>query len=455
MARLAAGGCRARDADRSTDEQEQIPMTPNDAPAILVSCDSHLSARMADMRAYCPRAYLEQFEEEVESNARDRETLERTFDIIETVVSPAQGTRARDRARSVLAADGGHDMAARLRDMDVDGIAAAVIFNGAQGGDRIPFTSLVGPSVDRGFAYELQAVGLHMYNEWLKDVCADQPARHVPLAQLPYWDIDAMVREVEWAYEVGFRAVNFPGPRPGLPQHDDPLYEPFWDVCNQLDVTLVNHGVLSGAGFADLSGPVQNGGTRGALVIEEAQPVSRRSIARMIFSGVFERHPGLKVVFTEQMGTWLPELMCALDRTYKVWDYAIGPSAPKLPSEYCRTNVFVGASFLAPWEREAFEESDLTENILWGSDYPHVEGAWRPILDGDEAPMTQLSLRHSFGGAAPEVVRSMTSENAIRVFGMDRAALQEVADRIDAPSIDAIRAPLEGVPVDGSRLAFR
>ena len=47
----------------------------------------------------------------------------------------------------------------------------------------------------------LIALGRHIYNQWLADFCALAPARRVGLAQLPLWDIDAAVAEVEWAHD--------------------------------------------------------------------------------------------------------------------------------------------------------------------------------------------------------------------------------------------------------------
>ena len=55
----------------------------------------------------------------------------------------------------------------------------------------------------------------------------------------------------------------------------------------------------------------------------------------------------------------------------------------------------------------------------------------------------------------PAAVRAMVSDTAIEVYGLDRAALQAVADRIGAPSLAQLTTPLETIPADGGILSFR
>src|SRR5213075_2619409 len=58
--------------------------------------------------------------------------------------------------------------------------------------------------------YEQAQIGRHIYNRWLADFCSVEPERHVGLAHLPMWDIDAAIEELEWAHAHGLKGVNFP-----------------------------------------------------------------------------------------------------------------------------------------------------------------------------------------------------------------------------------------------------
>jgi predicted TIM-barrel fold metal-dependent hydrolase len=109
------------------------------------------------------------------------------------------------------------------------------------------------------------------------------------------------------------------------------------------------------------------------------------SLANMIFAGVFERHPTLKVVSLEHEIAWAPHFLQTMDYTYtqrarrSQW-YRFHDAA--LPSDFFHRNVMI-----------SFQEDALglrlrdvvgVGNLVWGSDYPHAESTFphsRRILD--------------------------------------------------------------------------
>src|SRR3984957_20060812 len=211
-------------------------------PLPIVSCDGHIGPRMSDMRTYCPGDRLEQFDEfagQIEDMGKASSALrpEQTLDAPEALVRAAQSTRMR-------AVEGAHDMQARLRDMNDDGVVAELIFHGVQDLRPVPWVGLAGFTLgdlqDPG-AMALGAVGMHIYNQWLADACSIEPERHVAAVLLPMWDIEASLKELRWARNAGLRAVNFPAPRRGLRFYDDPIWEPFWAACADLEMPLVTH----------------------------------------------------------------------------------------------------------------------------------------------------------------------------------------------------------------------
>jgi predicted TIM-barrel fold metal-dependent hydrolase len=165
----------------------------------------------------------------------------------------------------------------------------------------------------------------------------------------------------------------------------------------------------------------------------------------MAFGGVFDRHPGLRVGFVEQRAGWIPEHLRELDSCYldPRRDYTDKPA--RLPSEYWRENCFVGCSFMAHFEAEMRHEIGLG-TMLWGADYPHVEGTWR---------RTRLALRKTFAGLPTSDVRAILGDNAVRVYNLDTAALRPVADRI-GPAPEELDQPLAPEEYPAHRgLAFR
>jgi predicted TIM-barrel fold metal-dependent hydrolase len=295
-----------------------------------------------------------------------------------------------------------------------------------------------------------------MYNRWLADFCSVAPERLIGLVQIPMWDVDTAVDEVQWAADHGFRGINFPASRLGWSQYDDPSWEPLWSVAEETGMVLTTHagGNIDPAVMQRIGTPL--------FVLEAAGPMNRRSIPRMIIGGVFERHPGLKLAMTEQPGTWIPQLLTEMDSATLAHPARDGKPLPKLPSEYFATNVFVGASFMAPFEAEAALADGTWRNMFWGRDYPHPEGTWTFDEAGDSVPLTYLSLRHAFAGDLPEhEVRAMVGTNAVEIYGLDGDALRAVADKI-GPTYEEITTPLDDIPdLDGpvrqgmGRFAFR
>jgi hypothetical protein len=114
--------------------------------------------------------------------------------------------------------------------------------------------------------------------------------------------------------------------------------------------------------------------------------------------------------------------------------FEMGCDLKRLPSEYVRENVYLGASFISPSGAEESVADGYVDNVLWGRDYPHIEGVFQDTVAPDQEPMTKLSLRHVFHRIPPVDTVKILGGNALGVFGLSGEALQAVADRIGAPT---------------------
>jgi predicted TIM-barrel fold metal-dependent hydrolase len=417
-------------------------------PLAIASGDSHVGPRLEDQRPYCPADLLEAFDafaanHEHAMRARGdiggiRASADDFSGVPEARIHAAQTARIRKTA-------GGYDPHARLRDMDRDGVAAEVIYHGTQDGNPVPFVGYAGfvnlSSEERAMQY----AGLQIYNRWLADACSVAPERLIGCVNIPIWDVDESVKQLRWAREAGLHAVSFPAPRRGIAFYDDPVWEPFWSACEDLGMVLSTH-----AGFIDRDEMATPGAHEVFLrSIEAGGWPSRRAIHRLIFGGVFERHPRLKLVLAEQMDDWWPAAIREFDSVYKTSGWMIRDYVPRLPSEYMGEHVFIGASFQAPFEAEAAVREGYVDNVMWGRDYPHIEGTWQYQEPGDEENMTRLSLRYAYSGIDPVHVRKMVSANGIRIYDLDAEKLQGVAAEIGAPTLDELSHPIEAIPEPG------
>jgi predicted TIM-barrel fold metal-dependent hydrolase len=398
---------------------------------LIVSADSHAGPSLErQLRDYCPKEYLPQFDEYAAEVAAVRRAIADNPAVRQRGVGadsdPDSPSLARQAYRATKECPGQQDPHARLRDMDADGVAADVIFAGGQNDENIPFIGFGVDAGPAGQAYELRAVGFDIWNRWLADFVSVAPERHVGVMQVPIWDVDRAVRTVEECRRAGLKGVNFPAPRSDYPAYSDPIYEPFWAACEDLDVPLLSH---SGGGEPPLGFP---GPAGQAIYWAEVHWLSRRGLWQTILPGIFERHPKLKLVFTEQRAVWVVETLNDLDSIY-LTDMHTGlqETLPKKPSEYWFSNCYLSGSFLARFEVMRRHEVGLG-NLMWGSDYPHVEGTW---------PYTKAALRRTFAGLPHDEVRRILGTNALSVFDLDAAALQDVADRI-GPVPDELDEPL-------------
>jgi predicted TIM-barrel fold metal-dependent hydrolase len=402
---------------------------------LFVSADSHVGPSLKNhLRPYCERRHLEAFDDDVARTEAhlaaaaskvlaEQDPLSATIQGGDTVASGRLGSpndtpAMKERRRFAETVSGLHDPAARLSDMDAEGVAADVIFAGGQNGELLPF--------DTSNDHKLHRLGYEIFNRWLREYTSEAPERLIGVAQITMDDIPGAVEQVTAAAEAGFRTVNFPAPRRGLLPYTEPAYEPFWAACEDLQLTLNTHGGGGDRGY--WTGP----GARFAARAE-GHFYGRRALWGLIFGGVFERHPTLHFVLTEQMGAWVPTTLAHLDAIYEdnlrmTTDYV--KTLPLRPSEYWARQVYLANSFMS--RAEALEREEIgVGQIMYGSDYPHAESIH---------PLTRLALRHTFSGIDRKEVAMMLGDNAVECFRLDEAPLRAIADRV-GPTVEEVSRP--------------
>lgn len=425
------------------------------APYVVVSCDTHIGPRLVeDLRPYCPKDLLGSFDayaSELQARKEAAAAAKQRVSFGGKEMGDDWGVRLAN-----LQTPGHYDIHSRLKDLDTDGVAAEVMFHDSQNGEPVPFQTdtllMRGANIDQDF--DLLRAGQHIYNQWLADACSVEPERHIGLMHLPMWDIDAAIEELQWARSIGLKGINFPTPKPFLEPYNSANWDPFFSACEDLGVTLCNHG---GAGAS-------GGAFPGAMSIAKFEISMMARICPMdqlVFGGVFERHPGLKLVLTESPGTWWNFVLKEMDSIYLTDTRSYGPSererVPRLPSEYASEQVFIGASFHARFEAEDALASGYEDRVIWGSDYPHFEGTYQyDALGPNGEPMTWASWRFHYAGLADDTVRAFLGGNAMAAYDLDHAALTKVAARINAPTHAALNSePVTERPPGSGHLAFR
>jgi predicted TIM-barrel fold metal-dependent hydrolase len=368
----------------------------------------------------------EQYREWVEPKYRD------AFD----VALPIQIEGVKEAAKKFLVADineewrkgiepeltGAWDSDVRNQVLDADGVAGEIIFpDGITEMNMPPFGAGISLPTDPPIVPELQWVGARAHNRWVAQFCQMAPERRAGLAVTPIcWDdVEESVAEIRWAREHGLKGILIPSRWGQQPAYHDPRYDPIWQVCEDLEMVVHLH-----SGSAPMEDYGEHTGMMG-IYISEVVWWSARPLWFMIWGGVFERFPRLRLAITESTTVWVPETLELLDFRYEETHYAakLGDYRSHLsmkPSEYFRRNVFLGASCMPRREAEMRHRIGVA-NIMWGSDYPHPEGSW---------PYTRDQMVETFKGLPEDEVADMLGGNAARVYGLDLEKLAPIAARI-------------------------
>jgi predicted TIM-barrel fold metal-dependent hydrolase len=247
-----------------------------------------------------------------------------------------------------------------------------------------------------------------VYNDWITDFCKPYPERLKGIAMLNVDDVEEGCRELERAKKLGLVGAFIPvSPVPDKP-YRDPVYDRLWATAQANEMPLLMHIATNRAGVPGCEFTMNVGELTGAGRSTTDHWV-RYSLSAMVFAGVFDRFPRLKVGSVEHETAWIPHWLKQMDFTYRerpVFTKGWKSQSGMLPSDYWRRNMFV-----------EFMEDDLgvelrqhigVDNMLWGSDFPHAESTW---------PKSQQFLDRIFDGVPEADRRKITADNAAKLFG--------------------------------------
>lgn len=377
--------------------------------AMIISVDGHAALPLQDYRPYLDSKYLDAFDQSIALNGMVTTSFS---DNLDPKIYAEWESMFFDSESGLI--EGRRDPHRRVRDLQDEGIVAEVLFP-----DGAPFgAGGIGANRTK-WEGELELAGARAYNRWMVEFVSAYPSRFAGQAIIVLSDIGEAVKDVFWAAENGLKGLVPPGVEGAVHPLWDPVYEPFWSACEETGLPLNFHG---GVGTLPSYGPqipeVPHF-VRLRVQAFEAQWFAHRPLWWLIWSGVLERHPGLKLVFTEQHSDWIPEVLQRLDHSYEhsLFDDAIKTVVPRRPSEYWARQCSSGASILARVDLQSRNEIG-PKNLMFGADFPHPEGTvLRNTLRYLQATVGSL-------GMMEDETLDFLGRNAQRVFGFDSGELE-------------------------------
>ena len=289
--------------------------------------------------------------------------------------------------------------AERLAAMDADHTDVHTFFPNMAGIAR-------GAFIHRGEP-EWRLACIRAYNDWLIEAWADVSLRFVPLCIAPMWDAEAAAAEVRRAAALGHRGVIWHGATEalGLPHFNEASWDPLWAACEETELPVCLH--VDRAQFR----PWEKFAPGVWKAIEDSNSITAnvRVLTNLLFSGVLERFPGVKMITVESGLGWIPYLLETLDHEYTVMEcWKDGMS--RKPSDYFRSNVY--ANFW--YERVGIEMRRHigVDNIIWETDFPHTTSTYPKSKETREAALADVP--------EPER-RKILVDNAVNLFNLDAA----------------------------------
>lgn len=291
---------------------------------------------------------------------------------------------------------GASDARARLGDMDQDGVSAEVLY----------------PSLAISLFWladgEFQRELFRIYNDWLADFVKCAPERLIGVALISLWDVDAAVREMERCRSLGLSSVAIWASAPEDRPLSGPENDRFWAAAQDLGMPVGLH-ILTG--FRDSPKVFDYADALGRIARNMAFPNEiQATLTELLFSGLLERFPELKIVLAENDIGWIGYHLLHADRLYEKMGTVTPTSLTMKPSEYFRRQIY--ATFMDDPVGVLTMRLLGSKNFMWGSDYPHYESTW---------PRSRKVLAQAFEGVPADDEANVVHRNCMALYGLTDA----------------------------------
>ncbi|MBA3741551.1 amidohydrolase family protein [Sporichthya sp.] len=270
------------------------------------------------------------------------------------------------------------DRDARLKTMDAQGLEAVWLF---------PTLAVLYEELLRHDPMAVAAT-FTAFNRWAdEDWGCNYKDRIFTAPYLSLADLDTAIGELEWALGRGARVVCM---RPAAPttavgqiSPGDPSFDPFWARLNEAGIPLVFHASDSGYstnGYANqrFSGNASFGDGRPTVKMFALERAVGDMLATLIFDKVFDRFPNLRIASVENGAQFVPDLLRKMHST-----------ATKMPGYFSEDPVetFKRHVWINPfWEDDVTAIAEIMgpDHVIFGSDWPHMEGLAEPLDYAEE-----------------------------------------------------------------------
>ena len=327
---------------------------------------------------------------------------------------------------------GCYDVKARIADMDMGGVLAAIVFPS--------FPRFAGQVFSEASDRELGFACIQAYNDWMLDEwCAYAPGRFIPMTMIPFWDTALAVKEIERCAGKGARCITF-SENPaalGWPSiHDVNRYwDPVFAACNDTGLVINMH-----AGSSSRMPKTSDDMPYIEVQVLGPMTVPTAAFCDYIFSDNFVRNPNLKICLSEGGIGWIATALERCERVYErqrhwAMKYDIESDQrtgvirqlplkrgfdERRPTEIFKEHIF-GCFFEDFAGVHSMQRLGLLGNIVMETDYPHSDTTWP----------NSIELAHrQLAGLTQEEAENVLVGNASRLYNFEPAEPPSVAAQV-------------------------
>lgn len=283
---------------------------------------------------------------------------------------------------------GSCNLEARLADLAAEGVSKELVFGNAVLG-IFGFTD---PEVREWTA--------RVYNQYLAELQAKAPGSFYGVGIPNYWDMTKVRASIQEIKALGLKTFMLPN-SPLTPSMEpinycSPAVEPLWAAIAEADLPIVFH---IGEIFREGPGSI---GTNGMVNFGPF----RKVMGELIFGGVFDRYPNIKVAFVEADINWVPGALQTATMVYDAFRSLLEPQIKHAPEYYWKNHCY--ATIMS--DPAGLRMLDLIgpDRVMWGGDYPHSEGvfgkSWSSMKEIIDV-VSETDARKILGQTAIELFR--------------------------------------------------
>ncbi len=368
-----------RDVGISARRTPQLPPPKPMGIDIVVSADGHweLDADIfyesfpARLKAQAPRVWFDEY-------WRVGTRGENSFAEIETITDLPTGL---------------YDLDVRMEHMIAEGIDQEICF----------------PQTVLGFLFhpdlEIREHIYRIYNEYVSHRSRLKGNRfHGVGVCSNWWDPSKVQGAVRQIADLGLKTLMVPiSAGKGLDGKDmsygGPEMDIFWQAVAEVGLPVNFH-------IGENIKP-ETRGAMGSLMLQHLAPF-RKPLGQMIFGGVFDRHPGLKVVFSEGGISWVPTALQDAEMIYDTHDSFLNPKPLHRPSQYWHQNCY--ATFQTDMLGLKLIDNVGADRAMWASDYPHTESTFG---------YNYSAMQQVIDAVSPEAARQILGGTARALYKLD------------------------------------